>query len=163
MGAALSGNKGAGTSWGRGGVGREGGLEEGWERRGDFIHPTRPLQAPQSSWEQGALSDLALYMAACLEEAGLSGTQATALTLSSALEARGQRLEDQVSPNPSCPRDPCLAPSEGGGVGRVESGVAEARSLTPPLHARCRPWCSGCWSRCPAWRRGGPGEQPCGC
>ncbi|XP_053786134.1 maestro heat-like repeat-containing protein family member 6 isoform X2 [Desmodus rotundus] len=50
----------------------------------------------QSSWEEGALSDLALYTAACLEEAGLAGTQATALTLSSALEARGERLEDQV-------------------------------------------------------------------
>ncbi|XP_015426866.1 PREDICTED: maestro heat-like repeat-containing protein family member 6 [Myotis davidii] len=58
--------------------------------------PEGAHQAPQSSWEEGALSDLALYMAACLEEAGLSGTQATALTLSSALEARGQRLEDQV-------------------------------------------------------------------
>lgn len=58
--------------------------------------PEGAHQAPQSSWEEEALSDLALYMAACLEEAGLSGTQATALTLSSALEARGQRLEDQV-------------------------------------------------------------------
>ncbi|KAK1331831.1 LOW QUALITY PROTEIN: hypothetical protein QTO34_007507 [Cnephaeus nilssonii] len=57
---------------------------------------SQPPRGPLSSWEQGALSDLALYMAACLEEAGLSGTQATALTLSSALEARGQRLEDQV-------------------------------------------------------------------
>lgn len=91
------------------------GAWEDWERSGDLIHPTHPLQAPQSSWEEGALSDLALYLAACLEEAGLSGTQAAALTLSSALEARGQRLEDQVSPNPSCPRDSCLVPSEVGG------------------------------------------------
>nr|XP_004656359.2 maestro heat-like repeat-containing protein family member 6 [Jaculus jaculus] len=53
-------------------------------------------QAPQGSWEEGALADLALYTAACLEEAGFAGTQATALTLSSALEARGERLEDQV-------------------------------------------------------------------
>ncbi|XP_008832763.1 maestro heat-like repeat-containing protein family member 6 [Nannospalax galili] len=37
-----------------------------------------------------------LYTAACLEEAGFAGTQATALTLSSTLEAWGQRLEDQV-------------------------------------------------------------------
>ncbi|KAM7075795.1 maestro heat-like repeat-containing protein family member 6 isoform 2-T2 [Molossus nigricans] len=58
--------------------------------------PEEPQKVPQSSWEEGALSDLALYTAACLEEAGLSGTQATALTLSSALEARGERLEDQV-------------------------------------------------------------------
>uniref|UniRef100_A0A8D2DVJ9 Maestro heat like repeat family member 6 n=1 Tax=Sciurus vulgaris TaxID=55149 RepID=A0A8D2DVJ9_SCIVU len=50
----------------------------------------------QSSWEEGALSDLALYTAACLEEAGFAGTQATAVTLSSALEAHGARLEDQV-------------------------------------------------------------------
>ncbi|XP_036064935.1 maestro heat-like repeat-containing protein family member 6 [Onychomys torridus] len=58
--------------------------------------PERPFQASQYSWEEGALADLALYTAACLEEAGYAGTQATALTLSSALEARGQRLEDQV-------------------------------------------------------------------
>ncbi|XP_021567352.1 maestro heat-like repeat-containing protein family member 6 [Carlito syrichta] len=58
--------------------------------------PEGPHQAPQSSWEEGALADLALYTAACLEEAGFAGTQATALTLSSALEARGERLEDQV-------------------------------------------------------------------
>nr|XP_051697732.1 maestro heat-like repeat-containing protein family member 6 isoform X1 [Oryctolagus cuniculus] len=50
----------------------------------------------QGSWDEGALADLALYTAACLEEAGFAGTQATALTLSSALEARGQRLDDQV-------------------------------------------------------------------
>lgn len=47
-----------------------------------------------------------MYTAACLEEAGFAGTQATALTLSSALEARGQHLEDQVSPPP--PRAPEL-------------------------------------------------------
>ncbi|XP_052604012.1 maestro heat-like repeat-containing protein family member 6 [Peromyscus californicus insignis] len=58
--------------------------------------PERPYQVSQYSWEEGALADLALYTAACLEEAGYAGTQATALTLSSALEARGQRLEDQV-------------------------------------------------------------------
>uniref|UniRef100_A0A8C6N010 Maestro heat-like repeat family member 6 n=1 Tax=Mus spicilegus TaxID=10103 RepID=A0A8C6N010_MUSSI len=58
--------------------------------------PERPYQASQYSWEEGTLADLALYTAACLEEAGYAGTQATALTLSSALEARGQRLEDQV-------------------------------------------------------------------
>ncbi|XP_004443129.1 PREDICTED: maestro heat-like repeat-containing protein family member 6 [Ceratotherium simum simum] len=58
--------------------------------------PGEPHQAPQSSQEEGALADLALYTAACLEEAGFAGTQATALTLSSALEARGERLEDQV-------------------------------------------------------------------
>nr|XP_003422462.1 maestro heat-like repeat-containing protein family member 6 [Loxodonta africana] len=58
--------------------------------------PEGTHQAPQSPWEEGALADLALHTAACLEEAGLSGTQATALTLSSALEARGERLEDQV-------------------------------------------------------------------
>ncbi|XP_011373253.1 maestro heat-like repeat-containing protein family member 6 [Pteropus vampyrus] len=56
----------------------------------------RPHQVPQSSWEEGPLADLALYTAACVEEAGFMGTQATALTLSSALEARGERLEDQV-------------------------------------------------------------------
>ncbi|XP_077022720.1 maestro heat-like repeat-containing protein family member 6 [Tamandua tetradactyla] len=58
--------------------------------------PEGPHQAYQSSWEEGVLADLALYTAACLEEAGFAGTQATALTLSSALEARGERLEDQV-------------------------------------------------------------------
>ncbi|XP_055981021.1 maestro heat-like repeat-containing protein family member 6 [Sorex fumeus] len=55
-----------------------------------------PHQVPPSSWEEGALADLALCTAACMEEAGYSGTQATALTLSSALEAQGQRLEEQV-------------------------------------------------------------------
>ncbi|XP_045417287.1 maestro heat-like repeat-containing protein family member 6 isoform X2 [Lemur catta] len=55
-----------------------------------------PHQASQSSWEEGALADLALYTAACLEEAGFAGTQATAITLSSALEAHGAQLEDQV-------------------------------------------------------------------
>ncbi|OWK04353.1 hypothetical protein Celaphus_00016136 [Cervus elaphus hippelaphus] len=58
--------------------------------------PGAPQQTPWSSWEEGALADLAVYTAACLEEAGFVGTQATALTLSSALEARGHRLEDQV-------------------------------------------------------------------
>ncbi|XP_008581298.1 PREDICTED: maestro heat-like repeat-containing protein family member 6 [Galeopterus variegatus] len=58
--------------------------------------PEGPQQVPQRSWDQGTLADLALYTAACLEEAGFAGTQATALTLSSALEARGERLEDQV-------------------------------------------------------------------
>ncbi|XP_010637577.2 maestro heat-like repeat-containing protein family member 6, partial [Fukomys damarensis] len=55
-----------------------------------------PHQVPQSSLEEGALADLAMYTAACLEEAGFAGTQATAVTLSSALEARGEKLEDQV-------------------------------------------------------------------
>ncbi|KFO26828.1 hypothetical protein H920_11813 [Fukomys damarensis] len=55
------------------------------------------LEGPhQSSLEEGALADLAMYTAACLEEAGFAGTQATAVTLSSALEARGEKLEDQV-------------------------------------------------------------------
>ncbi|KAM9690441.1 maestro heat-like repeat-containing protein family member 6 isoform 1-T1 [Dama dama] len=58
--------------------------------------PGAPQQTPWSSWEEGALADLAVYTAACLEEAGFVGTQATALTLSSTLEARGHRLEDQV-------------------------------------------------------------------
>ncbi|CAD7694026.1 unnamed protein product [Nyctereutes procyonoides] len=58
--------------------------------------PEGPHQEPQSSWEEGALADLALYTAACLEEAGVVGTQATALMLSSALEARGEHLEDNV-------------------------------------------------------------------
>ncbi|XP_055288175.1 maestro heat-like repeat-containing protein family member 6 isoform X5 [Moschus berezovskii] len=58
--------------------------------------PEGPQQIPRSSWEEGALADLAVYTAACLEEAGFVGTQATAFTLSSALEARGHRLEDQV-------------------------------------------------------------------
>ncbi|XP_047580737.1 maestro heat-like repeat-containing protein family member 6 isoform X3 [Lutra lutra] len=58
--------------------------------------PEGPCQDPQSSREEGALADLAAYTAACLEEAGLVGTQATALTLSSAPEARGQPLEAQV-------------------------------------------------------------------
>ncbi|XP_021515585.1 maestro heat-like repeat-containing protein family member 6 [Meriones unguiculatus] len=55
-----------------------------------------PERFYQYSWEEGTLADLAVYTAACLEDAGYAGTQATALTLSSALEARGQRLEDQV-------------------------------------------------------------------
>lgn len=58
--------------------------------------PEGPSQAPQSSWKDGALADLVVCTAACLEEAGFAGTQATALTLSSALEAQGERLEDQV-------------------------------------------------------------------
>ncbi|XP_007464678.1 PREDICTED: maestro heat-like repeat-containing protein family member 6 [Lipotes vexillifer] len=58
--------------------------------------PRPHSQTPQSSLEEGALADLASYTAACLDEAGFAGTQATALTLSSALEARGERLEDQV-------------------------------------------------------------------
>ncbi|XP_023104277.1 maestro heat-like repeat-containing protein family member 6 isoform X2 [Felis catus] len=58
--------------------------------------PKGLYQDPPNSWEEGALADLALYAAACLEEAGFAGTQATALTLSSALEARGERLEEQV-------------------------------------------------------------------
>ncbi|XP_059972237.1 maestro heat-like repeat-containing protein family member 6 [Mesoplodon densirostris] len=44
---------------------------------------------PQSSLEEGALADLVSSTAACLDEAGFAGTQATALTLFSALEARG--------------------------------------------------------------------------
>eukprot|EP00069_Balaena_mysticetus_P012307 bmy_07603T0 len=77
----------AGTGWG----GRE------WERQGGLIGSPRPhSQTPQSSLEEGALADLAAYTAACLEEAGFAGTQATALTLSSALEAHRKRLEDQV-------------------------------------------------------------------
>uniref|UniRef100_A0A8C5ULB4 Maestro heat like repeat family member 6 n=1 Tax=Microcebus murinus TaxID=30608 RepID=A0A8C5ULB4_MICMU len=57
----------------------------------------RGLQTPHPlSWEEGTLADLALYTAACLEEAGFAGTQATAISLSSALEAHGARLEDQV-------------------------------------------------------------------
>nr|XP_030731954.1 maestro heat-like repeat-containing protein family member 6 isoform X7 [Globicephala melas] len=52
---------------------------------------------PQSSLEEGALADLASYTAACLDEAGFAGTQATALTLSSALEAWGEWLEDQAT------------------------------------------------------------------
>ena len=69
------------------------------EARGLHRPPSHP-QTPRSSWEEGALADLAVYTAACLEEAGFVGTQATALTLSSALEARGHRLEDQVRPRP---------------------------------------------------------------
>ncbi|XP_053414412.1 maestro heat-like repeat-containing protein family member 6 isoform X2 [Nycticebus coucang] len=53
-------------------------------------------QASQTSSEERALADLALYTAVCLEEAGFAGTQATALTLSSALEVHGAQLEDQV-------------------------------------------------------------------
>uniref|UniRef100_A0A8C0SBJ1 Maestro heat like repeat family member 6 n=4 Tax=Canis lupus TaxID=9612 RepID=A0A8C0SBJ1_CANLF len=64
--------------------------------RGQGPAPEGPHQEPQSSWEEGALADLALYTAACLEEAGVAGTQATALMLSSALEARGEHLEDNV-------------------------------------------------------------------
>lgn len=81
----------AGTGWG----GREG------EKQGGLIVSPRPhSQTPQSSLEEGALADLASYTAACLDEAGFAGTRATALTLSSALEAQGERLEDQVSPHP---------------------------------------------------------------
>ncbi|KAM6148263.1 maestro heat-like repeat-containing protein family member 6 [Rhynchocyon petersi] len=59
--------------------------------------PSEGVHQPyQSPWGEGALADLALYTAACMEEAGLCGTQATALTLSSALEAQGERLESQV-------------------------------------------------------------------
>ncbi|XP_059024714.1 maestro heat-like repeat-containing protein family member 6 isoform X6 [Mustela lutreola] len=55
-----------------------------------------PCQDPQSSREEGALADLAAYTAACLQEAGFVGTQATELTLPSAPEAQGQPLEAQV-------------------------------------------------------------------
>ncbi|KAK2490151.1 hypothetical protein MC885_006584 [Smutsia gigantea] len=58
--------------------------------------PEGPHQAPQSSREDRALADLALYTAARLEDTGFAGTQTTAFTLSPALEARGERLEDQV-------------------------------------------------------------------
>ncbi|KAM9198647.1 maestro heat-like repeat-containing protein family member 6 isoform 2-T2 [Dugong dugon] len=58
--------------------------------------PKGANQAPQSPLEEGVLADLALYTAVCLEEAGFAGTQATSLTLSSTLEARGKRLEDKV-------------------------------------------------------------------
>ena len=97
----------AGTGWG----GRE------WERQGGLIGSPRPhSQTPQSSLEEGALADLASYTAACLEEAGFAGTQATALTLSSALEARRERLEDQVRPRPlPALRVSRLVPSRVGG------------------------------------------------
>ncbi|XP_051015283.1 maestro heat-like repeat-containing protein family member 6 [Acomys russatus] len=62
----------------------------------DSAQESAPERLYQYPWEEGTLADLALYTAACLEDAGYAGTQATALTLSSALEARGQRLEDQV-------------------------------------------------------------------
>lgn len=71
------------------------------------LHP----QIPRSSWEEGAPADLAMYTATCLEEAGFVA-QETALTLSSALEARGHRLEDQVSPRP-----PPHGPSKAWGAG----------------------------------------------
>ncbi|XP_032171381.1 maestro heat-like repeat-containing protein family member 6 isoform X4 [Mustela erminea] len=58
--------------------------------------PEGPCQDPQSSREEGALADLGAYTAACLQEAGIVGTQATALTLPSAPEAQGQPLEAQV-------------------------------------------------------------------
>ncbi|XP_043735548.1 maestro heat-like repeat-containing protein family member 6 isoform X2 [Cervus elaphus] len=82
----------------RAGRGQKGSVEGGraWERQGGSTAPHPHPQTPWSSWEEGALADLAVYTAACLEEAGFVGTQATALTLSSALEARGHRLEDQV-------------------------------------------------------------------
>ncbi|XP_043340204.1 maestro heat-like repeat-containing protein family member 6 isoform X2 [Cervus canadensis] len=82
----------------RAGRGQKGSVEGGraWERQGGSTAPPPHPQTPWSSWEEGALADLAVYTATCLEEAGFVGTQATALTLSSALEARGHRLEDQV-------------------------------------------------------------------
>ncbi|XP_045862913.1 maestro heat-like repeat-containing protein family member 6 isoform X2 [Meles meles] len=58
--------------------------------------PEGPCQDPQSSQEEGVLADLAVYTAACLEEAGFAGTQATALTLSSAPQVPGEPLEAQV-------------------------------------------------------------------
>lgn len=45
------------------------------------------------------------------------GTQATALTLSSTLEARGEWLEDQVSRHSCLPPDLLLSPPRFGGVG----------------------------------------------
>ncbi|XP_058132101.1 maestro heat-like repeat-containing protein family member 6 isoform X2 [Dasypus novemcinctus] len=72
------------------------GSEPGTPRSAQRTPPEGPHQAPRSSREEGVLADLALCTAACLEEAGFAGTQATALTLTSALEARGERLEDQV-------------------------------------------------------------------
>uniref|UniRef100_A0A8D1ZMB1 Maestro heat like repeat family member 6 n=1 Tax=Sus scrofa TaxID=9823 RepID=A0A8D1ZMB1_PIG len=81
----------AGSEKERGGSG-----QEKRQRHGGFIRSPPLAQTARRSQEEGALEDLALYTAACLEEAGFAGTQATALTLSSALEARGERLEDQV-------------------------------------------------------------------
>ena len=56
-----------------------------------------------------------MYTAACLEEAGFVGTQATALTLSSALVARGGPLVAQVSHRPlPAPELPLLSSKAGG-------------------------------------------------
>ena len=66
-----------------------------------------------------------MYAAACLEEAGFAGTQATALTLSSALEARGERLEEQVS------QHPLPAPSSCRGVPRLGDLSEQPVKLAP--------------------------------
>ncbi|XP_039767867.1 maestro heat-like repeat-containing protein family member 6 [Ornithorhynchus anatinus] len=57
--------------------------------------PTRPLRV-QFPLASCFLTDLAVHTVACLTDAGFSGTQATAVCLSSTLEAHGTILRDKV-------------------------------------------------------------------
>lgn len=91
-------------------------------------------------------------MAACLEEAGFAGTQATALTLSSALEARGERLEDQVSLHPlHALQTPAGSGTKVvGGAWRAQPDPATFRLLLPGgirvgVEVGCRPEGNGRW------------------
>ncbi|XP_036597651.1 maestro heat-like repeat-containing protein family member 6 [Trichosurus vulpecula] len=58
--------------------------------------PWEPEQHPQSPLVPGSLADFAVQTVVCLEDAGISGTQALAFSLSSALEAQGGQLPEKV-------------------------------------------------------------------
>ncbi|XP_043831877.1 maestro heat-like repeat-containing protein family member 6 [Dromiciops gliroides] len=58
--------------------------------------PSQPEQYLQCLPVLGSLSDFAVQTVVCLEDAGISGTQALAFSLSSALEAQGGQLPEKV-------------------------------------------------------------------
>ncbi|XP_068953016.1 maestro heat-like repeat-containing protein family member 6 isoform X2 [Petaurus breviceps papuanus] len=58
--------------------------------------PWEPEQHPQCLLVPGSLADFAVQTVVCLEDAGISGTQALAFSLSSALEAQGGQLPEKV-------------------------------------------------------------------
>ncbi|XP_072458911.1 maestro heat-like repeat-containing protein family member 6 isoform X2 [Notamacropus eugenii] len=58
--------------------------------------PWKPEQHPQRLLVPGSLADFAVQTVVCLEDAGISGTQALAFSLSSALEAQDGQLPEKV-------------------------------------------------------------------
>ncbi|XP_027715695.1 maestro heat-like repeat-containing protein family member 6 isoform X2 [Vombatus ursinus] len=58
--------------------------------------PWEPEQHPQCLLVPGSLADFAVQTVVCLEDAGISGTQALAFSLSSALDAQGGELPEKV-------------------------------------------------------------------